>query len=419
MFDLPDGMRGRQAYFVLKRQFTGLDEDEAVAAQEDPKKVVTEEQVPYTLCLRCGAITEGSKVNPGCNCPSNERIVVYHVDLQNKPELTRCVACGARSSRNIVHRFLTGQDAPVSVLATALYQNLPPADDEEMEDKPGQGRKLLAFADSRQDAAFFAPYMERTYNQLLRRRLILKTLLDDEVGRTGRLRVQDLVDRLLRQAEAVGQFTQKQSYDERRRTVSTWLMQELIAWDRRISLEGLGLVRFRLVRPDGWVPPQPLLEAPWNLSPDEVWQLLELLLDTLRQQGAITYPPNVDPRDEVFAPRNRPFYMRENQADAKKGIFSWLPSRGSNRRLEIMRKLLAQSAALPEEEQKRLATEALRGIWHHLTAPTSVWREHLPAENLSRQGIVHRISHLFWEVVPVEESERNCYRCTHCRSVFH
>jgi len=41
------------------------------------------------------------------------------------------------------------------------------------------------------------------------------------------------------------------------------------------------------------------------------------------------------------------------------------------------------------------------------------------AENLSRQGIVHRISHLFWEVVPVEEAERDCYRCTHCRSVFH
>jgi len=33
--------------------------------------------------------------------------------------------------------------------------------------------------------------------------------------------------------------------------------------------------------------------------------------------------------------------------------------------------------------------------------------------------VVHRVSHLFWEVVPVEEAATGCYRCSHCRSVFH
>jgi len=415
----PDDLFGRQAYFVLGDQIVGLDEDEAVAAEEDLATVAEEEHDPYTLCLRCGAISGGRNANLGCGCPSAQRVVIYHVDLQGQPWLNRCVSCGARSPAGIVHRFLTGQDAPVSVLATAIYQNLPPADDPVMEELPGQGRKLLSFADSRQDAAFFAPYMERTYQQLLRRRLILKTLLEDEAGRAGRLRVQDLVDRLLRQAEQVGLFTQMQSYDERRRLMSTWLMQELIAWDRRISLEGLGLVQFRLVRPAGWTPPQPLLEAPWNLSPDEAWQLLMLLLDTLRQQGAITYPREVDPRDEAFAPRNRPLYMREGQADSKKGIFGWLPTRGSNRRLDILLKLLAQSGVVPEGERGRMATEVLRGIWHHLTDPASIWHNHLPTESLGRDGIVHRISHLCWDVVPVEEAETGCYRCSRCRAVFH
>jgi hypothetical protein len=417
-----DDMRGQRAYFVLDDQLAGLDEDEAVAAAEDLDELEAEEQVSYTLCLSCGAIAAGGHASPGCACPADQRLIVYHVDLQGKPELTRCVSCGARSPSGIVHRFLTGQDAPVSVLATALYQNLPQADDEAMADKPGQGRKLLSFADSRQDAAFFAPYMERTYGQLLRRRLILKTLLEDEVGRSGRLRVQDLADRLLNQAEAAGQFSQRQSYDERRRLMSTWLMQELIAWDRRISLEGLGLVQFRLVRPERWAAPDPLLAPPWNLSSKEAWQLIELLLDTLRQQGAITFPPNVDPRDEAFAPRNRSLYMREGRASSKRGIFGWLPSRGSNRRLDILLKLLnSVEADAPEDEAKltRIATETLRGIWEHLTGTGSVWRDHLPGENLSREGLVHRISHLFWEVVPVEEAAASCYRCSHCRSVFH
>ncbi|MFQ5612676.1 MAG: DEAD/DEAH box helicase [Anaerolineae bacterium] len=417
---LPEHPRSKQAYFILESQTAGLDEDEAVAAAEDLSAATDELQDPYTLCQRCGAVAEGLNADPGCGCPVESRRTVYWVDLRDKPELARCVACGARSNAGIVYRFLTGQDAPVSVLATALYQNLPPAAEETMADKPGQGRKLLSFADSRQDAAFFAPYLVRTYNQLLRRRLILKTLLNDESGRAGRLRVQDLVDRLLGQAEAAGQFTQRQSYDERRRLMSTWLMQELVAWDRRISLEGLGLVRFRLVRPDRWTPPGPLLEGPWNLSPTEAWQLLALLLDTLRQQGAVTYPANVDPRDEAFAPRNRTLYMREGSADAKRGIFGWLPSRGSNRRLDILTKLLSQSNSLQKEEQERVATEALKELWQrHLADPASVWRDHLPSENLPRLGVVHRLSHLFWEMVPVLDAEMSCFRCDRCRSVFH
>lgn len=415
----PDDPRGELAYFIIDGRMAGLDEDEAVAAEEDLGAVDEERQDPYTLCRRCGAIAPGPEADPGCDCPADGRQVIYRVGVGNKSELTHCPACGARSTAGIVYRFLTGQDAPASVLATALYQNLPPADDEEMSDKPGRGRKLLTFADSRQDAAFFAPYMARTYNQLLRRRLILKTLLADESGRAGRLRLQDLVDRLLRQAEAAGQFTQRQSYDERQRSMSTWLMQELVAWDRRISLEGLGLVRFRLVRPERWAPPPPLLEPPWNLSPDEAWLLLALLLDTLRQQGAITYPDNVDPRDEAFAPRNRTLYMRSDSADARQGIFGWSPTRGSNRRLDMLLKLLAQSASLSEEEARRLATDALGGLWQRLTDAASVWKEHLPSEILSRQGIVHRLSHLFWEAVPLLDAETSCYRCSQCRSVFH
>jgi len=309
-----DDLRGKRAYFLLAEQTAGLDEDEAVATGEDLDAIAEDECEPYTLCLGCGAIVPGNNASTECGCDASvPRLTLRYVDLQDKPELRRCVSCGSRSNTGIVYRFLTGQDAPVSVLATALYQNLPASG------LPGQGRKLLAFSDSRQDAAFFAPYLERTYQQLLRRRLILKTLLDDPTGREGRLRLQDLVGRLQRQAEEAGLFAQRQSYDERQRLMATWLMQELIAWDHRISLEGLGLLRFRLVRPDRWRPPQPLLEPPWNLTPDEAWQLLELLLDTLRHQGAVTFPDNVDPRDEAFAPRNRELFMRESQADSKNG----------------------------------------------------------------------------------------------------
>lgn len=54
------------------------------------------------------------------------------------------------------------------------------------------GRKLLVFSDSRQDAAFFAPYFNRTYMQILRRNLIIRTIQErktDVLENRWRLRV--------------------------------------------------------------------------------------------------------------------------------------------------------------------------------------------------------------------------------------
>ncbi len=416
----PEGPGSETGYFLLADQTVVLDEDEVVVSGEDLDQIAAEICEPYTLCLKCGALAPGRNVLPGCECGlSAPRVVLQRVDLQGKPELRRCVSCGSRSNAGIIYRFLTGQDAPVSVLATSLYQKLPPSLDPDLEELPGEGRKLLIFSDSRQDAAFFAPYLERTYRQVLRRRLILKTVTEDPVGRTGHLRLQDLIGRLQREAEKAGFFSQSQSYDERQRLMATWLVQELVAWDHRISLEGLGLIQFRLVKPAKWLPPQPLLEAPWNLTDDEAWNLLALLLDTLRLQGAVTFPLSVDVRDEAFAPRNRELFVRQDRADSKKGIFSWVPTRGNNRRLDILQRLLEQTTSLSAEERQKVALETLRGIWKSFTQGSPVWREHLSGENRSRVGVLHRLSHEFWEVVVQEEMNTPLYRCTRCHRISH
>ena len=418
----PDDPRGQRAYFMLADHVVDPDEDEAVAVGEDVEKIADDQCDPYTLCLTCGAIAPRSGRSLECHCgPSSPMVNLRQVDLQGSTELRRCVSCGSRSNSGVVYRFLTGQDAPVSVLATALYQALPASNVEEMQDLPGEGRKLLAFSDSRQDAAFFAPYLERTYEQVLRRRLILKALLEDPIGREGHLRIHDLIRRVQQQAEKAGLFTQRRSYDERQTLMATWLMQELIAWDRRISLEGLGLLRFRLVKPNRWRPPQQLLAPPWNLTPDEAWNLLSVLLDTLRHQGAVTFPDSVDPRDEAFAPRNRELFMRGDRADAKHGVFGWTPTRGNNRRLDILTRLLALTTTLSQQERHRIATEALSGIWSYLVKSGSMWLDHLPSKNQRGTGVVHRISHEFWELVPhVEgsgESAGTGYRCSRCQAI--
>jgi ATP-dependent helicase YprA (DUF1998 family) len=410
----PETQPNEIAYFVISDRTTELDEDEAVAEGEDLTRLDQERCEPWLVCLGCGQAAPGALAL--CDCaPNTPRLHVQLVDLQGKTELRRCVSCGARSTAGIVYRFLTGQDASASVLATALYQMLPPSTEPEAEELPGSGRKLLVFSDSRQDAAFFAPYLERTYQQIFRRRLIVRTLLEDEDASTGLLRLDSFGRRLLEMAETAHAFASQDDFSERKRRVMIWLMQELITTDRRIGLEGLGVVQFQLARPERWKAPARLLTAPWNLTSDEAWQLIAMLLDTLRQQGCVTFPKDVDPREDAFAPRQRALYMREHEADARLGVMAWTPKRGRNRRQAIIAQVLAKCAPdMAIELLQPEAMETLHDLWIHLTN-TQLWGSHVVAESLPRAGVVFRLNYQPWMVAPI--NAHALYECDRCHSL--
>lgn len=406
---------GLPAYLLLNELPGSDDEDEAVVGGDDLDAQHCHRR--YTLCLNCGGLGEGE--HTGCMCGSQAiPLAVTMVELNQAFEPKVCPTCSTRNAGSLIYRFLTGQDAPVSVLATTLYQHLPPSRDQHAQDLPGSGRKLLIFSDSRQDAAFFAPYLERTYTQVLQRRLLLKTLADDPDGRDGSLRLQDVVAPLRKQAERANVFAQRQSMVDRRRIVTTWLMQELVALDRRLSLEGLGMLQFRLVRPERWQPLAGLKSAPWNLTDGEIWDLTALLLDTLRQQGVTTFPDDVDPGDEAFLPRARPLYARGNSSNSKAGILSWSPVRGRNRRYDMLDRLLQRlQPELEANTRDQYIREALKGIWEDLTNARSCWRDHLVSRTLDKEGVVYQLSHEFWELVP--EGIAKPFRCSACQTVVY
>src|SRR3989344_507246 len=174
------------------------------------------------------------------------------------------------------------------------------------------------------------------------------TLQDAPDSSFGRLRLQDVLPRLITQAERAGLFTDKQGSHEREQLAAVWLMQEFSPLDRRISLEGVGLLNFRPVEPRDWTPLPSLLASPWNVTEADVLALIHLLMNTLRRQGAHTYllSERVDLlKDESFAPRQKAFYMREKGGRAKLGygILGWMPQDGySNGRFELLRQWLVR-----------------------------------------------------------------------------
>lgn len=416
---MPKGGHGAEKrslnYFILTDTLPDANEDELT------DEIDHADWRAYTLCVQCGQLVEkGEKLT----CACQKAVTVHKADFDGtEQEKMYCRQCATQARGGGVYRFLTGQDAPVSVLATALYSELPPGREEEVQDKPGQGRKLLVFADSRQDAAFFAPYLERTYTNILRRRLLYAALHGDEAGRRGQLTLDDVAERLREQAEQAGIFQPRLSHDQKIRQMRTWLMQELAPYDRNQSLEGLGLLQLRLKWPTGWQAPQPLLAPPWNLSTAEAENLLRLLLDTVRRGLVFRFPPQVSPDDEIFAPRNRQHYVvGQAQVGDKlpRHFVRWLPSRGSNGRLNILDKLLTQSDPdMPQAERRRLAKETLHALWeHHLLPTDSIWRRsgYLLPEHLPRSGIAYLLDYAFWEWVPSQETTA-LWRCNQCQNI--
>jgi len=352
------------------------------------------------LCAVCGGLhVAGKKACPGVACGGALLWPVRRLST-TQDTVSGCLACGARGAA-MVRQFETGGDAAASVITTALYQALPAAADEAEADQPGQGRKLLLFSDSRQAAAFFAPYLETSYQTIQHRRLIAEAL--SRAAADEAAYVDDVAYHLVRAADAVHIFQRRQGRQERQRQTALWLMTEIVSTDDRQSLEGQGLIRVELGREPGWRLP-PGLRA-LGLSDQESWDLLGELARSLRQQGAITMPEGVDPRDEAFDPRRGPIYVRENAAEPKRKVLSWLPTRGVNRRLDYVARLLK---ALGSSADPRTV---LAGCWSCLNNPKDGW---LVATSDVRLGRVFQIDHTWLRISPVGPGDE-MHRCQQCR----
>jgi hypothetical protein len=407
-------------YYVIANTVTPPDEDEIVSIGEsDPDTMAEKADLdPYVLCPECGQIQFSNQPRQ-CQCKVPLR-QINKVNIGRSKTLKRCVSCATRSNSGAVYRFLTGQDAPVSVLADALYLNIPPAKDKDNgAEFPGEGRKLLNFTDSRQNAAFFAPYIERAHERTLRRGLIIKTLRVIPGVKNGNFRLHDILPSLVKQADQVGLFSSRESYPSKEEKMAVWLMQDFTPLDRRISLEGLGLLRFEPAVPDYFEKPLSLQSDPWNLNKKDAFILIRNLLNTLRYQGAITYllPDRNLHTKEAFKPRDKAFYIRETDSDPKRHIFSWMPSaQYVNARLDYLKRILIIRMG-DESKAKQIAQETLQDIWRFLTSAASPWKEVFMGEMVKRLGLVYRISHEMWNIIPTIDKFDGWFICNRCKNI--
>lgn len=126
----------------------GSDDEDAEARQNENA----------TLCLACRRMSIGDSLDDCCAAPI--RVQLKHLAAEDDGSLKRCPNCGSQARRfpSVLRDFITGEDAAGAVLTEELIRALPQED----ASLPAGGRRVLAFSDSRQRAAYFAPYLSRT-----------------------------------------------------------------------------------------------------------------------------------------------------------------------------------------------------------------------------------------------------------------
>ena len=104
------------------------------------------------------------------------------------------------------------------------------------------------------------------------------------------LSIDDFRNRLLKQWEKSGLFKRSDTSETKDRMVLTAILREALTDERRLSLGGVGLVKWFVKVPDDLEVPDTMRQPPWDLTDEEAHRLIEYLLDEFRMRRAMGMP---------------------------------------------------------------------------------------------------------------------------------
>lgn len=307
------------------------------------------------LCRKCGAI--GVALRCGCDA----EIMVRKCD--NRPghpdQIRRCESCDYTRGGvgDPVQEIVHGADGPNAVLATAMHELL-----------PAESRRILAFADSRQDAAFFAWYAEDSYNSIRDRNLIAKALRQSDAAlatpagrRVSEMSIVDLGRRLATVRQECGLARAADTWESDLHSSHAAILREAVTEDTRLSLAGVGLAHWTVRLPDDLAIPADLLGPRSGGNSREVRSLVEYLLDAFRRQRALSLPKSPQfPNWKAVSRRPEQAFTRGTPA-SRRNTREW-----GGKRSDLVQRFLPRVLA-----GSQLGWEAFRDA--ALTVMKSVW----------------------------------------------
>ncbi len=372
----------------------------AGTAREEEEAEADEDLERFHFDPATGKLADG----PGADILSLQPAETFVDDEERRVYVRRCACCGEASGRfaEPVTTIYPGDDALASVAAQALLEALPePAS---MGDRaaPMRGRNLLAFADSRQDAAFFAPFFERTSRDQAVRAAIVQVLEEADGEATDINRLGNDVWRRLRR-EGFALYDRHDPDPLNSGAAKDRLLQLVVAEFcsaslSRLSLESLGLVAVDYEHA-GAISGRLARDFPRHRTITE--PLVLFLLDLIRRSRAIgDLGGRLDLTDSSIWGEGR---------DSPSIAWSLTATSGSTRQRRLLPQgkrhtaatwVLVQRLGLPNEEARAL----LEAFWREAVKP-----RHRLLQKV-RNGHVLNVAAMWI----VSGRDRSLHRCTSC-----
>jgi ribosomal protein L40E len=366
-------------------------------------------------CRRCGR-PGGAPTCAACDLPTVE---VFTVETPRPGEaLHICPACGYSAGRgSAVSDLAPKTAAAISALTFGLLGGL-------AEEHPAEplARRLLVFADSRQDTAFQAGYLRDKARRTLVRRLLIEEVQRRDLAGEPPANLDVLVERLAVRGRELGLYPESQSRAEEQHALQAvaWDMIGELARDagRPETLEGLAAVSVGYPALEA-LPAEalePLTDALGGDDVEAARRYARALLDQLRARGALAH-------ELTSAPMETAVRMRLEQT------YRCIVPRGATRVAGVTDRAVdgapVQALKLtPRAALARLAKRAGRrlddeGAARAARLAIQLLEEHelLVRVRVSAGRTAVPVVQVAWRSVEVRPLRRESVRCRACRRV--
>ena len=419
-----------QEYYIIKESDSEDLSDEDEDENEENAEAVPAGENDYIICPICARIdsTINVQLEGLCEHDPSQYLHVSKCEPHKKDERSapKCLACGFGRMR----RFYLGAEAATAVLGTELYDQLPEKEQQviipekritssgifgkkkvQTTQTVAKARQFLCFSDSRSEAAFFACYMEKSYEEFLRRRGIWH--IADEMKSEGRtcVQVKDFVRRLASYFESCDSFRTWDAKPEESfadvcvRNAWIAVLNEMFNARRSSSLVSMGVLSFEFATNCN----ADILEsvaATYNVQAKDVKELLNLIVLDAVYSGVLTakeaHLTQADREYIFYTPVEKELKMVKTAEDSKKSqIIGWAARQRSNGNYYYNAKLERVKKALniPENE----ANEFLEAYWMDVL-------ENAPEDSYSFEAADFRI-------LLNGDPQMHFYRCKKCGKV--
>lgn len=399
-----------------------------------------DEEVQW-LCPVCGSLhheAEGGLHRFNHENASRIPVALNQIESRRADEETaRCRHCGYQSPVAI-QPMRVSPEAAGSVVCYDLVRDIPPFDDEEPDEEDSwfsdcieehRAGNVVCFSDKRQDAAFFAPAMERTYGNITRRQLIREAVEARSSDGEG-CKPSAVINWIA--STANNRYPGLLGPDEKGQATA-WILDELAAEDSRNSLEGLGIVRVEPTEFNkGFSNPkvQELVAKrvgqlnaggiSWITEADYV-TFAKVCLETLRESNTIEVPEGVPDFRNNHEKRGNLVILGGESISASKDIVQFAgtsTSPSENKRSAFIRKYARKvhGIEISRENSLKVLQELFMFLAQYLGAFFKGKGYLVGPEGTTKERF--RLSRDIWTMYPHTDKDI-VYRCSSCGCETH